>query len=70
MTHEESISQAHNAIREGKQLLSEVGALGDQVSDVADRLKVKGSRNHFSERVAEMLRSQGGGSTTPAPKGG
>ena len=70
MTHEESVSEAKNAIREGRQLLSDVGRLGDQVSEVADRLKVKGSRNHFSERVGEMLRAQGGGSGAPSPKGG
>jgi hypothetical protein len=70
MTHAESVNEARNAIRDGRQLLSDVARLGDEVNEVADTLKIKGSRNHFSERVAEMLRGQGGGSAAPSPKRG
>lgn len=69
-SHAERMSEARHAITEGERTLTEVVRLGDEVGEMADKLKRIRSRNHFSELVAEMLKSQGGGSSAPAPKRG
>lgn len=69
-THGQRVSEAKRAIREGERTLEDVGLLGNQVGEMADKLERIRSRNHFSELVAEMLRAQGGGSGTPAPRRG
>lgn len=67
--HAERVSEAECAIREGHQKLVEANHLSDEMAQMSDELGKRGRRNHFSELVTEMLRSQGGG-PAPTPRRG
>ena len=63
--HAEEVRNAKRAIREGRETLNTVESLGDQVGEASSTLKARGEHNHFSELIAEMLRSPNGGKPTP-----
>lgn len=58
LTHTEVVDEARQAVHDGRQQLAEAGKLRVTVERAADSSRAARSRNHFSERVATMLKEE------------